>query len=449
MSIRSLVVLVIVAVSIAAAAAYALGVGRGGSSATTTTTTTKAATTTTQVVEGAIYLVYRDRPPSAKAVEGVMKLFEESVYKGTMPFTIDVMHVSKWRWGNVSVLVYPLIVLKVPRLTEDLSNVVKPLGGDTYLLKQVLIPEIARRVGLSVEYTHTAEAYIVNGTTPYTSIPKLKREVVKLMEDLLSATILANITRVEFLSPSEVSGVGTYPTILFKSGFDLSKEVPYLERAGEYLVFKDVYASNIVTALSSFAGRELKLETRVRPSPSGPHIGSSNASVEVYTYTDLDCPYCARFFTKVLPSLIEDYVGRGEVAVYFKPLVVHEESMEGLALLTCYYLSTNDSMGYYEALKELYEKALKEGKPPTAEDVREVLSSVGRPVKGLDECVDVAATALKDESVEAVRRGIGGTPGFIIWSKGRGLGIVAVGLMSYDEFKGLIEWALGPRGGAA
>ena len=53
---------------------------------------------------------------------------------------------------------------------------------------------------------------------------------------------------------------------------------------------------------------------------SGLSLGSEDAPVTLVEYADLQCPYCARWATDVLPVLVRDYVRPGRVRLVFQGL---------------------------------------------------------------------------------------------------------------------------------
>lgn len=49
-----------------------------------------------------------------------------------------------------------------------------------------------------------------------------------------------------------------------------------------------------------------------------PFIGSPNAPVTIAYWSDFQCPFCDRFETETLPTIIKDYVDTGKVYFVFK-----------------------------------------------------------------------------------------------------------------------------------
>ena len=49
-----------------------------------------------------------------------------------------------------------------------------------------------------------------------------------------------------------------------------------------------------------------------------PVIGDPNAPMTIVTYSDFQCPYCARFATQTWPTLVQEYIDSGKAKMVFK-----------------------------------------------------------------------------------------------------------------------------------
>lgn len=52
----------------------------------------------------------------------------------------------------------------------------------------------------------------------------------------------------------------------------------------------------------------------------GSSLGEPNAPVVLTEFADLQCPFCAEFAVRTLPSLVREYVREGRVRLVFRPL---------------------------------------------------------------------------------------------------------------------------------
>ncbi len=50
---------------------------------------------------------------------------------------------------------------------------------------------------------------------------------------------------------------------------------------------------------------------------SGAWLGAPEAGVQPVVFADLQCPFCGQFDTRVMPTLIRDYVRKGKVRAFF------------------------------------------------------------------------------------------------------------------------------------
>lgn len=57
----------------------------------------------------------------------------------------------------------------------------------------------------------------------------------------------------------------------------------------------------------------------------GPRKGSENAKVVIVEFSDLACPYCQKFHMETYPTLVSEYIEKGNVALVYKhyPLAFH------------------------------------------------------------------------------------------------------------------------------
>ena len=73
--------------------------------------------------------------------------------------------------------------------------------------------------------------------------------------------------------------------------------------------------------------------TRAKASTSDrPVLGADDAPVTLVEFTDYQCPFCSRFFTRTLPGFKEEYIDTGKVRLVVKDLPL--ELWEGYLLAT-------------------------------------------------------------------------------------------------------------------
>lgn len=69
---------------------------------------------------------------------------------------------------------------------------------------------------------------------------------------------------------------------------------------------------NVAGVSSEFAGIPQK----------GNVLGASNAPATMMVFADMQCPFCADFETKALPSIVQRYVKNGKLKVVFQPISI-------------------------------------------------------------------------------------------------------------------------------
>ncbi len=67
------------------------------------------------------------------------------------------------------------------------------------------------------------------------------------------------------------------------------------------------------------AGQEAQAPQRVDiPIEGAPVKGDPNAPMTIVTYSDFQCPYCARFAAQTWPTLVQEYIDNGQAKLVFK-----------------------------------------------------------------------------------------------------------------------------------
>lgn len=139
--------------------------------------------------------------------------------------------------------------------------------------------------------------------------------------------------------------------------------------------------------------------------------GDVNAPVTIMEFTDLNCPYCAKFNTDTWPKLKKDYVDTGKlvlVAQDFPIVNLHPNAAFAALALRC---AVNQKANYADVKQSLFEM-----KSLTTEQAHLLVEQYGLEQEKFDICV-------KDEKVQQIVRdsvkvgqdlGIKSTPTFLI-----------------------------------
>lgn len=147
----------------------------------------------------------------------------------------------------------------------------------------------------------------------------------------------------------------------------------------------------------------------------GAMLGNRDAPVTLVEYADLQCPYCARVATGDFPSIVRDYVRRGNVRVIFNGLsFVGPDSVTALETA----LSAGKQNRLWHVVQLLYANQGTENSGWVSEGL---LRGVGKAVPGLDGEAMLAgrsagsiASARDEAQRSAATAGVTGTPSFAV-----------------------------------
>ena len=150
-----------------------------------------------------------------------------------------------------------------------------------------------------------------------------------------------------------------------------------------------------------------------------PYIGKVNAPVVMAYWMDYQCPFCRRFETETLPTLIEKYVNTGKLKIVFKDFqFLGEDSQTAGLFENAIWETAPQSFGAWQ--KAMYEKQDDEnGGWGKKEDIIALI----RTIPGIDadkvsllmeQKKDVYQKELDEDKQEGSNFGVRGTPGFVI-----------------------------------
>jgi len=150
-----------------------------------------------------------------------------------------------------------------------------------------------------------------------------------------------------------------------------------------------------------------------------PYIGDVNASVVMAYWFDFQCPFCQRFETETMPTLIEKYVKAGKLKIVFKDFqfLGEDSTTAGLAENAVWETAPQSYLAWRSAM---YEKQDAEnggwGK-------KEDIIALTRTISGIDadrisalmeQKKEVYQKELDEDNQEGAKFGVSGTPGFVV-----------------------------------
>jgi protein-disulfide isomerase len=139
-------------------------------------------------------------------------------------------------------------------------------------------------------------------------------------------------------------------------------------------------------------------------------LGPIDAPVLVIEFTDLQCPYCARFALQTWPKLRERYVDTGKVQFVSRdlPLPIHAHAIAAAVAARC----AGDQGRFWEYREALFREQSRLAGAPYAE----FAGRMGLDVKRFEACrANPALTAaVRDDAALAAASGIAATPTCVI-----------------------------------
>ncbi len=219
----------------------------------------------------------------------------------------------------------------------------------------------------------------------------------------------------------------------------------------EGIMFFSKYVLRGLYSQISVIGEKVPIETTIEPHTDPedtPIIGDRNARIYVYLYEDAYCPYCAMFYNETLPTL-EKLINNGTVALVLKNFIVHEHVKEFHVYIEAAYMKTHNARGVLEVMHSIYTKLLETLKKGGGEAVEKVIDMdfvkklvekyMGVTVNST-QLLEKAREVVDSDTREAMSYGLGGTPGFVVWDREKGYGIVFAGYRPPDAFLEILRF---------
>ncbi|MBK8248318.1 MAG: DsbA family protein [Gemmatimonadetes bacterium] len=179
------------------------------------------------------------------------------------------------------------------------------------------------------------------------------------------------------------------------------------------------------------------------PTAAGYTMGSPDAPVKVIEFADFECPACAQFFTLTEPDVRARLVETGQVSYTFMdfPLPMHPNTWPASNAAAC----ANEQgkfWEYHDILFQMQDQWSGFATRRPGGKFKEFAQQVGLDVGKWESCFDAQKYNLniKAHEQEAVKRGAGQTPTFIIGNRR------VPGSISFDKFKAYVDTALAEAG---
>jgi protein-disulfide isomerase len=197
-------------------------------------------------------------------------------------------------------------------------------------------------------------------------------------------------------------------------------------------------------APAAAAAGERKDRVRLPNADGHAVLGRADAPVTIVEFTDLQCPYCARFARDAFPQLRQKLIDTGQVRFVSRdlPLDFHVHARAAAVAARC----AAEQQRFWEFRAALFARQGALGDP---DSYRAAAAEAGLDPAQLDECrkarqAEFEAKAVADRDA-ANRAGITGTPSFVVGrtvTAGAFEGQRVVGAKPYATFEAAVNAAL-------
>jgi protein-disulfide isomerase len=141
------------------------------------------------------------------------------------------------------------------------------------------------------------------------------------------------------------------------------------------------------------------------------HLGSADAPVTMFEYSDYQCAFCSRHATTVLTKIVEQYVDSGKLRIVMREFPI--ESIHPRAFAASQTALCAGVQGKYWEMHDLIfanQRALSD------DDFKAHTQALGMDAAAFDACIsdEKISHRIRVELQEGQRVGISGTPSFVV-----------------------------------
>ncbi|MFQ5620410.1 MAG: DsbA family protein [Candidatus Nanoarchaeia archaeon] len=157
--------------------------------------------------------------------------------------------------------------------------------------------------------------------------------------------------------------------------------------------------------------------------------GDKDAPVEIFEFSDFQCPFCQRFYKDTLPQLQKNYIDTGKVKLIYRdfPLSIHPLSHKAAEAAEC----AGEQGKYWDYHNELFDNQQR-----LSSDIWGTLASnIDLDMTKFNTCLstDAQADEVDKDFADGRAAGVTGTPAFFINGK------LLVGAQPYAAFQQVID----------
>jgi protein-disulfide isomerase len=178
-----------------------------------------------------------------------------------------------------------------------------------------------------------------------------------------------------------------------------------------------------------------------------PFMGSKDAKVTLFEFSDYQCPFCGRHASQTLPQFVTEYVKTGKVKYVLRdfPLeAIHPQAFKAAEAARC----AGDQGKYWE----MHDRIFANQKAMTPVDLVNHAKALGVDLPTFQQCLDTGkhAAKVRADLADGQKAGVTGTPTFFLGlTEPNGSAVKSarriVGAQPYGAFKEAVDGLLGSQ----
>ena len=246
-------------------------------------------------------------------------------------------------------------------------------------------------------------------------------QALSLAEDQVNSIVssqglIATSTNISFEN-------GIYKVLMDISQGEMSKSAEvYLTRNGKLMIVGTVYETDSL--------QEGPSRTEFDLDGSELSIGNPDAPVTVIEFSDLQCPFCKKFYDSTIKDLKTNYIDTGKVYFVYKhfPLSFHPSAQIAGEATEC----ANEQGVWYEYHEEIYNS---QNGDFGVSELKQWSIGIVSDTSAFNECLDSRkySNKVNADMIEGQAVGVSGTPASFV------NGILVSGAQPYATFKNLVD----------
>jgi len=181
-------------------------------------------------------------------------------------------------------------------------------------------------------------------------------------------------------------------------------------------------------------------------SENNPFIGNPDAPITIIEFSDFQCPFCARFHIQTLPTIMEEYIEKGDVKLVFRDFPL--QSIQPNAVPASVSAECSNEQGKFKEMHDiLFEKQNEWSNLETAyaiELFNQYSEQINLEQEQFTSCLSTGkyVKEIQNDLNDGRAYEITGTPGFFIGNQEIGF-VELKGAQPFESFKKVIDSQLG------